>query len=115
MAMADDPEWCVDMFNHMLDMSIALLDMAWDEGYTFDAVRWPDDMGYKRNQFFSLAMYRNLLDGTFKATVLTGKTPSSFNDKEHPDRVSPEKLELMGRKGIIQLPPHSLMIVHVES
>ncbi|HOX37260.1 MAG TPA: uroporphyrinogen decarboxylase family protein [Candidatus Brocadiia bacterium] len=61
MAMATDPEWCVDMFNHFLDMGLATLQMIWDEGYTFDGVRWPDDMGYKYNQFFSLKMYRELL------------------------------------------------------
>ena len=31
---------------------LALLDMIWDAGYHFDAVTWPDDMGYKGNQFF---------------------------------------------------------------
>ena len=61
MAMADQPEWCVDMFNHFLDVSMALLDMVWHEGYTFDCVTWPDDMGYKYHQFFSLQMYRDLL------------------------------------------------------
>jgi len=61
MALATDPEWCVDMFNHFLDVNIALLDMVWEEGYTFDCVSWPDDMGYKGHQFFSLAMYRDLL------------------------------------------------------
>lgn len=61
MAMVQEPEWCVDMFNHFLDMGIGLLQQVWDQGYTFDAVRWPDDMGYKYNQFFSLNMYRELL------------------------------------------------------
>jgi len=61
MAMVDDPEWCVDMFNHYLDVGIALLDQVWDAGYTFDMVNWPDDMGYKYNLFFSLDTYRELL------------------------------------------------------
>lgn len=61
MAMMDQPEWCVDMFNHFLDVGIALLDQVWDEGYHFDCVAWPDDMGYKYNQFFSLRTYRELL------------------------------------------------------
>ena len=61
MAMATDPEWVVDVFNTMLDIDIALFEMVWDAGYTFDAIRWPDDMGYKHHQFFSLAMYRELL------------------------------------------------------
>ncbi|MCK4626051.1 MAG: hypothetical protein KAV00_12115, partial [Phycisphaerae bacterium] len=60
-ALVEKPEWCVEMFNHFLDISLALADMVWDAGYTFDAVFWPDDMGYKQNQFFSLDMYRELL------------------------------------------------------
>ena len=61
MAMATDPGWCVDIFNRQLDLDIALFDMIWDEGYRFDAIRWPDDMGYKLNQFFSVRMYRELV------------------------------------------------------
>jgi len=61
MAMLDQPEWCKDMFNHYLDVSLALFDMVWDEGYTFDAIRWPDDMGYKQHTFFSVDTYRELL------------------------------------------------------
>jgi len=59
--MAEDPELCVDIFNHYLDVDIALFEMVWDAGYTFDAIVWPDDMGYKHHQFFSLKMYRELL------------------------------------------------------
>ena len=61
MALLTDPEWCVDMFNTFLDIDIALLDQVWDAGYTFDEVNWPDDMGYKQNQFFSVRTYRKLL------------------------------------------------------
>ena len=61
MAMLEDPEWLIDMFNHQLDVSIALFDMAWDAGYTFDGVKWWDDMGYKHSQFFSMSVYRDLL------------------------------------------------------
>lgn len=60
-ALIEDPEWCLDMFNHYLDVDLALLDMIWDAGYHFDAVTWPDDMGYKGNQFFSVDMYREIL------------------------------------------------------
>jgi uroporphyrinogen decarboxylase len=60
-ALADDPDWCADMFNHYLDVNLALLDMVVEAGYEFDCVSWPDDMGYKHNQFFSLATYRELL------------------------------------------------------
>lgn len=61
MAMVTDPEWLVEMWNHELDMGLAHLDMIWEAGYRFDAVYWPDDMGYKQNQFFSVDTYRELL------------------------------------------------------
>ena len=60
-ALVEDPEWCKDMFAHELDVHLKLLDMIWEAGYRFDCVAWPDDMGYKFNQFFSLEMYRDLL------------------------------------------------------
>ncbi len=61
MALVTDPGWVVDMFNHELDVDLALFDMVWDAGYEFDAIYWPDDMGYKLSQFFSLDMYHELL------------------------------------------------------
>jgi len=66
MAMLEDPEWVVDMFNTYLDLDIALFDMVWDEGYRFDEIRWPDDMGYKNTPFFSTGMYRELLKPVHK-------------------------------------------------
>jgi uroporphyrinogen decarboxylase len=61
MALVDNPEWCMDMFAHFLEVNLALLQTVWDEGYRFDAVTWYDDLGYKGNQFISLDMYRELL------------------------------------------------------
>lgn len=69
MALAEDPEWCLDMFNHELDMNLALFDMIWNEGYTFDSINWPDDMGYKQHTFFSVGMYRELLKPVHKRMV----------------------------------------------
>lgn len=66
MALVEDPEWCVDMFNHELDVGLALLDQVWAKGYTFDEILWPDDMGYKLNQFFSIGTYRELLKPVHK-------------------------------------------------
>jgi len=65
-AMATQPEWVKDMFNHYLDVAIPLWDMVWERGYHFDEVFWYDDMGYKGTQFFSLDMYRNLLKPAHK-------------------------------------------------
>lgn len=60
-ALIEDPDWCREMFTHQLDVSLALLEMVWGEGYHFDALRWPDDMGFKGKQFFSLQTYRDIL------------------------------------------------------
>jgi uroporphyrinogen decarboxylase len=68
-ALIENPDWCVDMFNHFLDVNTALLDQVWDAGYTFDAVSWPDDMGYKQNQFFSRRTYQRLLKPVHKRAV----------------------------------------------
>ncbi len=69
MALIADPEWCMDMFSHFLDVDLALLDMIWEEGYEFDAVNWPDDMGFKHNQFFSVDTYRNILKPVHKRAI----------------------------------------------
>ena len=61
LALVEDPDWIVDMWKTELETELALLDMVWEAGYTFDSIFWYDDMGYKFNQFFSLRMYRNLL------------------------------------------------------
>lgn len=66
MAMVEDPEWLVDMFNRWLDVDIALYDMIWEAGYRFDAINWPDDMGYKGHQFFGVQTYRDLLKPVHK-------------------------------------------------
>lgn len=60
-ALVENPEWCRDMFEHQLAVALDLLDLVWEAGYTFDALRWPDDMGFKDKQFFSVDTYRSLL------------------------------------------------------
>ena len=69
MALLDDPDWCVDMFNHFLDVQIALLDRVLEEGYSFDSIFWPDDMGYRQHQFFSVARYREILKPVHKKAI----------------------------------------------
>ena len=61
MAMLEDPEWISEMMHQWLELDLAMFDMVWDRGYRFDALRWPDDMGYKGHQFFSLDTYRELV------------------------------------------------------
>ena len=67
--MTDDPELVSDIFNTELDCSLQLLDLIWDEGYTFDAIGWCDDMGYRNGTFFSTAMYRELLKPVHKRAI----------------------------------------------
>ncbi len=62
----------------------------------------------------TLKMAGRLLDGTYRASVLTGDSPDSYNDVEHPDRVAPKEAELTFREGTVSLPPHSLVIVDVS-
>ena len=69
LALIEDPDWLLDIFNHFLDVNLALLEQVWAAGYTFDAVNWPDDMGYKHNQFFSVKTYRRLLKPVQKRAV----------------------------------------------
>ncbi|MHB0859484.1 MAG: uroporphyrinogen decarboxylase family protein [Anaerolineae bacterium] len=61
MALVEQPEWVKDMIDTMVELDIALYDMVWEAGYTFDEIRWPDDLGYKNNQFMSPAMYRAIV------------------------------------------------------
>lgn len=68
-AMIENPEWLIEMFNHYLDMDIALFERVWDAGYHFDSVSWPDDMGYKGTAFFSIDMYRELLKPVQKRAI----------------------------------------------
>ncbi|NLL82888.1 MAG: hypothetical protein GX230_01435 [Lentisphaerae bacterium] len=69
MALVEDPEWCIDMFGHYLQVGLSLLDQMWEAGYRFHCISWPDDMGYKNNQFFSLQTYRDLLKPFHKQAV----------------------------------------------
>lgn len=68
-AIVEQPEWLVDMWNTQVDTQLALLDQVWAKGYRFDAVRWPDDMGFKGKQFFSRKTYQRLLKPVHKKAV----------------------------------------------
>ena len=68
-ALVEDPDWCREMFSYELETQLALLDMVWEAGYAFDCINWPDDMGYKGTQFFSLGMYRDLIKPFHKRAI----------------------------------------------
>ena len=69
MALVEQPEWVMDMFDTYLNTHLAIYDMIWEAGYTFDAAFWYDDLGYKLNQFMSVNMYRELLKPFHKKAV----------------------------------------------
>ena len=68
-AMVENPEMCVDIFNTRLDLNIAMFERILHKGYEVDAIIWADDMGYKQAQFFSVSMYRELLKPVHKRLV----------------------------------------------
>jgi len=61
----------------------------------------------------TIKMKDMLLDGEYNSTILTGESADSYNDVEHPNRVEPKKTKLTFNKGVVNLPPHSLVIVHL--
>lgn len=69
LAMYDEPEMVVDMYNTYLDCSIRQFNAIWDAGYRFDSVFWYDDMGYKGTTLFSNELYRELLKPVHKRAV----------------------------------------------
>jgi len=61
-----------------------------------------------------ITMGDDLLNGIYKAKILTGESTDSYNDIEYPNRVAPKEVELKFKNGIAQLPPHSLTIIHIN-
>jgi uroporphyrinogen decarboxylase len=59
--LVENPAWLMDVFETMLETSLALWDIVWDAGYRFHSLYWYDDMGYKGHQFFSVRKYRQVL------------------------------------------------------
>ena len=68
-AMYEEPEMVVDMYNTYLDCSIKQFNKIWDAGYHFDQIWWWDDMGYKGSTFFSNELYRELLKPVHKRAI----------------------------------------------
>jgi uroporphyrinogen decarboxylase len=68
-AMLEEPEWVMDIFDTYLTCCIKYFDMVWDRGFKFDSIYWPDDMGYKNTTFFSKDLYEKLLKPFHKRAV----------------------------------------------
>ncbi len=89
-----------------------------------DAVATVDDSGTRwavamlnrhpsREVSCTLMMEDTPLDGTYRATMLTGDSPDAYNDIDDPNRVARKEIELTFQQGAVSLPPHSLCIVEV--
>ncbi len=65
-ALIEEPEWIIDMYNTYLEMHFALYQMVWDAGYHFDEIICYDDLGYKNKQFFSVKMFRETLKPSYR-------------------------------------------------
>ena len=68
-AMLEEPEWVMDIFDTYLSGCEALFDQIWDAGYVFDEMMWYDDMGYKGTTFFSPELYRALVQPFHRRAV----------------------------------------------
>lgn len=68
-ALLEEPEWVMDMFDTYLNSCIKHFDILWDKGYRFDSIFWYDDMGYKNNTFFSLETYREVVKPFHKKAI----------------------------------------------
>ncbi len=68
-ALVEDPEFCTDFINTCLEVNLALFDMIWERGYTFDCIRWPDDMGYRNGLLFSKDIYRRIIKPAQKRLI----------------------------------------------
>ncbi|MBE6634177.1 MAG: hypothetical protein E7620_07560 [Ruminococcaceae bacterium] len=69
MALIEEPDWVMDIFETYLKTSLSLCQKILDAGYEFDGLLWYDDMGYKGTPFFSPQTYRELLKPFHKRAV----------------------------------------------
>lgn len=61
MAIAEDPEWCREMFMSTADLGIDGLEYLLGQGMEFDAVFITEDQGFKDRGFFSPRTYREII------------------------------------------------------
>lgn len=53
MALVQDPEWCREMQVFAAERAVQFGDMILERGYDFDAIRIPDDLGYRNGLLIS--------------------------------------------------------------
>ena len=68
-ALIEDPDWIIDVWNTQLDLAIEIWNHVWEKGYHFDLLCWADDLGYKQSQFFSMDVYHHCLKPIHKRAI----------------------------------------------
>ncbi len=67
--MATDPDWVIDMVDTYAQLTIDLMETLFsEEGYP-DGLWFYEDMGFKQRPFFSLDMYRQIIQPGHKKTI----------------------------------------------
>ena len=108
----------------LLFLGIVLASFSPRDAAAVDATATPDDSGKQwaialvnrqpsENVACSVKMGDKPLGGTYRATVLTGEAPDSYNDTEHPNRVARKDVKPAFKEGVANLPPRSLTTLHV--
>lgn len=69
MAMAEDPDWVIDMSATYTDLIIGEWQILLDKGSRADAMWLFGDVGYNSGPFFSPAMYRQLIQADHQRLV----------------------------------------------
>ncbi len=73
MGMAVDPDWVKDMVNTYAQLTIDLMELLFDEEGAPDGVFFYEDMGFKGRPFFSLDMYRDIVQPGHRRTIAFAK------------------------------------------
>lgn len=67
--MATDPDWVCDMVDTYAQLTIDLLEILFSEEGDPDGIWLYEDMGFKQRPFFSLAMYRDIIQPGHKRVI----------------------------------------------
>ncbi len=69
MGMAVDPDWVRDMVDAYAELTVNLMEILFEEEGYPDGVFFYEDMGFKQRPFFSLDMYRDIIQPGHKRTI----------------------------------------------
>jgi uroporphyrinogen decarboxylase len=72
--MAVDPDWVRDMVETYANLTIALMEILFAEEGHPDGLWFYEDMGFKKRPFFSLDMYREIIQPGHRKTIAFAKS-----------------------------------------